>query len=160
MTNIENSMNNFLKIHTLLRIFCSVILAAYTTSLNAQIAQAEEPMSLRTVMEKLGHDMEAVTGAISKEDWALITELAPKIANHAEPPMSEKVQILTWLGSDAGKFRSFDMQVQAAATEMGEAAKQADGQRVIEAFSKTQQSCLACHQNFRQPFVKRFYGER
>ena len=35
-----------------------------------------------------------------------------------------------------------------------------DGQAVIAAFSKTQQSCLACHQSFRQSFVEQFYGSR
>ncbi|MFA7625296.1 MAG: cytochrome c [Pusillimonas sp.] len=153
-------MNNILKLPSLLGIFFSVILTVFTTNLKAQTVQVEDPMNLRTIMEKLGHDMETVTRAISTEDWLLISKLAPEIAHHAEPPMSEKVQILTWLGTDAGEFRSFDMQVQEAATEMGEAAKQADGQRVIGAFAKTQQSCLACHQSFRQPFIKRFYGER
>lgn len=153
-------MNNILKLPSLLGIFFSIILTAFTTNPKAQTVQVEEPMGLRTIMEKLGHDMEAVTRAISTEDWLLITKLAPEIAHHTEPPMSEKAQILTWLGTDAGKFRSLDIQVQEAATEMGEAAKQADGQRVIEAFAKTQQSCLACHQSFRQPFIKRFYAER
>lgn len=74
--------------------------------------------------------------------------------------MSEKVQILTWLGTEAGRFRSFDIQVHDAATAMGEAAKRSDGQGVITAFSRTQQSCLACHQSFRQPFLEHFYGAR
>lgn len=153
-------MNTFLKTPALLRLSLSVALTGFATGLNAQSVPVEKPMELRTIMETLDRDMQAVTSAISKEDWALVAELAPKIANHAEPPMSEKVQILTWLGTDAGKFRGFDVQVHEAATEMGEAAKQADGQKVITTFSKTLQSCLACHQSFRQPFVKRFYGER
>jgi len=41
-------------------------------------------------MEQLGRDMQAVTGAISMEDWARVVELAPKIARHAEPSLSEK----------------------------------------------------------------------
>ncbi|MBS0291378.1 MAG: cytochrome c [Proteobacteria bacterium] len=117
-------------------------------------------MALREVMDQLGRDMQAVTGAISKEDWALVAELAPKIARHAEPPASEKIRILAWLATDAGKFRGFDAQVHDAATAMGEAAQHSDGQAVIAAFAKVQQSCLACHQGFRKPFVQHFYEKR
>ena len=117
-------------------------------------------MALRSVMEKLGRDMQAVTGAISKEEWTLVAELAPKIAKHAEPPLGEKMRILGWLGTDAGKFRGFDGQVHDAASSMGDAAKRGDGPAVIAAFSKTQQSCLACHQSFRQSFMKQFYESR
>ncbi|MDO5667027.1 MAG: cytochrome c [Alcaligenaceae bacterium] len=111
-------------------------------------------------MEQLAHDMEAVTAAISRDDWERVAELATKIANHEEPEQSEKVEILAWLGSEAGKFRGFDLEVTEAATAMGEAAKQGDGLKVIESFSKTQQSCYACHQMFRKPFVEKFYGQQ
>ncbi|TKR55131.1 cytochrome c [Allopusillimonas ginsengisoli] len=134
-----------------------VVLASTTTLLSAQTAAPEKPLVLQGVMEKLGQDMQAVTGAISIEDWALVAELAPKTARHAEPPPEEKVRIVTWLGKDAGKFRGFDVQVHEEATAMGEAATRGDGEAVINVFAKVQQTCLACHQSFRKPFVKQFY---
>jgi len=159
---MEKLVNPLSNTRSCLAIVLSVTLASFTTGLAAQSAQAEaaKPMALRAVMEKLGRDMQAVTGAISKEEWALVAELAPQIANHAQPPASERMRILTWLGADAGKFRGFDGQVHEAATAMGEAATQRDGQAVISAFAKIQQSCLACHQSFRQSFVEKFYGGR
>jgi hypothetical protein len=87
-------------------------------------------------MDKLGRDMQAITGAISKEEWAVVAELAPKIANHAEPPVAEKMRILAWLGTDAGKFRSHDGQTHESATAMGDAAKRGDGLAVISAFRR------------------------
>lgn len=111
-------------------------------------------------MDQLGRDMQAVTGAISREDWTLVTRLAPDIARHPEPPLSEKMRIITWLGTDAGKFRGFDGEVHDAAIAMGEAATRGDGQAVIAAFAKLQQGCLACHQTFRKPFTEHFYGTR
>lgn len=135
-----------------------VILVVFTMGRNAQPVQDERAMALFAIMEQLGHDMQAVAGAISREDWERVAELAPKIVNHAGPPMPEKVKIVTWLGADAGTFRGFDVQVHEAATAMSEATKQADDQEVITAFSKTQQSCLACHQSFRPSFTKQFYG--
>ena len=153
-------MSHLLNHRQLLTIALSVALATAATGLGAQSAEAAKPMALRSVMERLGRDMQAVTGAISKEEWTLVAELAPKIAKHAEPPLGEKMRILGWLGTDAGKFRGFDGQVQDAASAMGDAAKRGDGQAVIAAFSKMQQSCLACHQSFRQSFVEQFYGSR
>ena len=153
-------MNQLLKPRSFFTIALSMALVTAATGLGAQSVDAAKPMALRIVMEKLGRDMQTVTGAISKEEWALVAELAPKIGKHAEPPLAEKMRILAWLGADAGKFRGFDGQVQGAATAMGDAAKRSDGQAVIAAFSKTQQSCLACHQSFRQSFVEQFYGSR
>lgn len=126
----------------------------------ARAAEPEQPMALRGVMQQLGRDMQAVTGAISKEDWAVVADLAPRIAQHEQPPAREKLRILGWLGSDAGKFRSLDGEVEQAATALGEAAGRADGPGVIAAFAKTQQSCLACHQEFRGSFIQHFYEQR
>ncbi len=119
-----------------------------------------ESMGLRSVMKRLGQDMQAVTGAISREDWAMVEELAPEIARHAEPPMAEKVRILRWLGVDAGTFREFDAQVERAADGMAGAAARGDGPQVIHAFAEVQQACLGCHQQYRKPFAKHFYGRR
>lgn len=153
-------MSLSLNIRSLFKVALSVTLAATAPRLGAQSAEAAKPTALRAVMEKLGRDMQAVAGAISKEEWARVAELAPGIAKHAEPPMSEKMRILGWLGADAGKFRSLDGEVHDAATAMGEAARRNDGQAVIAAFSRTQQSCLACHQSYRRSFTKKFYGKR
>lgn len=137
-----------------------VMLTASAVAFGAQAVEPEKPTALRKIMEQLGRDMQAVTGAISMEDWARVAELAPKIARHAEPPLSEKMRILTWLGTDAGKFRSFDGQTHETASAMGEAAERGDGQAVITAFAKVQQSCLDCHQDFRKPFLEHFHEQR
>lgn len=152
-------MKNIFKPQSLLRFLIPLCLAAFCTTSYAENMEVEKKTSLHKVMEKLGHDMEAVTTAISKEDWDSVAELAARIASHEEPEKSEKVEILTWLGDKAGKFRGFDLEVTDAATAMGEAAEQGDGLKVIESFSKTQQSCFACHQMFRKPFVEKFYGK-
>lgn len=131
-----------------------------TSILRAQTEKPDKPMALRAIMEQLGQDMQAVTGAISEEDWALVAQLAPKIGRHAGPPLSEKMRILSWIGADAGKFRGFDEQVEDAATALGEAATRGDGQEVIVAFGKVQQRCLACHQEYRKSFQEHFYEKR
>ncbi len=157
---MENLVSHILKSRSFFAIALSVALAASAAEPGAQSAEVAKPMALREVMHKLGRDVQAVAGAISMEDWPRVAELAPKIARHAEPPMSEKVRILAWLGTNAAEFRRFEGQVHEAATAMGEAAKRGDGEAVIAAFSRTQQSCLACHQGFRRSFVEQFHGRR
>lgn len=130
------------------------------SSLRAQVLEPARPMALRSVMQQLRQDMQAVAGAISREDWILVADLAPRIASHAEPPLSEKMRILNWLGTDAGRFRGFDGQVHDAALAMGKVATRGDGEEVIAAFGKVQQHCLACHREFRQSFQAHFYGKR
>lgn len=119
-----------------------------------------EPMQLRRIMQELGKNMQAVTDGISREDWRLVADTAPRIAEHPQPPLAEKVRILAFVGSDAGRFRRFDEQTHQAARTMEQAAKQGDGQAVVAAFATLQNSCLACHQNFRKPFVEHFHGQR
>lgn len=117
-----------------------------------------KPMALRGIMDQLGLDMQEVAGAIAREDWEAVAALAPRMTDHEEPPATEKVRILAWLGTDALKFRGHDKQVGEDAVRMGQAAGEGDGEAVIDAFADVQRSCLACHQAYRQDFVKRFYG--
>ena len=125
----------------------------------AQDAQTADPTALRGIMQQMGANLQAVTDAISREDWKTVAELAPKIANHDQPPMLEKVKILAWLNVDAPKFKGLDGEVEKAATAMGEAAQKGDGEAVIADFAKVQQSCLACHAGYRQKFIDHFYGK-
>ncbi len=134
-----------------------VIFLATLTTASAQPANAEKPMALRTIMEKMGQEMQKVTGAIAKEDWPAITLLATQIAQHAEPPPQEKVQIITWLGPQAGKFRGFDSQSHQSAMAMAQSASQHDGAGVIDAFAKVQSACMGCHQAFRKDYLQHFY---
>lgn len=124
----------------------------------ALAADAEKPMAVRTVMQQLGSNMQAVTGAIALEDWALVAQLAERIADHPEPPLLEKARVFAWLGTDVLKFRGLDGKVHEAAMSLHDVAKQGDGEGVINAFAKVQQSCLACHQSYRQSFRQHFYG--
>ena len=135
----------------------AIVSLTSAATLYAETEKTIEPLVLQGVMQQLGRDMQAVTGAIATEDWSTVAELSPKIARHAQPPMMEKLRILSWLDSDAGKFRGFDGEVHDAATAMEKAAMRGEGQAVIKAFSEVQLSCLGCHQEFRAPFIKHFY---
>ncbi|MBU1214943.1 MAG: cytochrome c [Gammaproteobacteria bacterium] len=121
-------------------------------------ARADEPSVLRQVMQALGSDMQVVTGGIAREDWQLVAKTAPLIAKHPQPPLSEKVRIIRYMGAEMSLFKALDGETHQAALELGKAADEQDGAKVIAAFGKLQQTCLACHQRFRSGFVQHFYG--
>jgi len=135
------------------------LLAAVTLIFTTCAAQATEPLALQQVMKDMGKNMQIVTDGISREDWTLVEYTAHLIGEHPEAPLSEKVRIMTFMGSNMGRFKSFDGQTHEAAHEMAEAAQEKDGLKVIAAFQKLQTGCLSCHQAFRPAFVAHFYGK-
>lgn len=119
-----------------------------------------KPLELHRIMQELGKNMQTITDAISHKDLMLVAKVAPQIVEHPEPPIIEKIRILTFIGTDMGKFESHDEATHQAARALEQVAARNDGQGVIGAFANLQNSCLACHQSFRKSFVEHFYGQR
>ncbi|MEO7053688.1 MAG: cytochrome c [Rhizomicrobium sp.] len=115
------------------------------------------PMALTAIMRDLAQDMQAIAAAIAHEDWPKAAIVAARIADHPQPPFSEKLRILAFVGNDTPRFRSYDQQVHQAAQQLAQAAQRADGTATISAFATLQTACLGCHQQFRQPFRKHFH---
>lgn len=143
--------------------FIAAVAACLFFSGNIAQVQADETagnkaLQFRGIMQGLDRNMQDITAAISREDWELVALLAPKIAKHPEPPLAEKMRILAYLGTKASEFHRIDAQTHEAARDMEQVAEFGDGKAVIQAFARVQENCLACHQNFRKPFVEHFYG--
>lgn len=121
---------------------------------------AAEPLALQKVMKDLGKNMQVITDGISREDWELVAKTAPLIADHPQPPFSEKMRIMGFVGTNMAKFKAHDGETHDQAQAVGKAAKAQDGQAVILAFQKLQTSCYNCHSEFRKPFLEHFYGKK
>lgn len=126
----------------------------------ADDAGKTKPLALRKIMQDMGKNMQLITDGISREDWEIVAKVAPLVADHPQPPMAEKLRILQFAGVNAGKFKEYDEKTHLAARALEQAAMRSDGQAVISSFATLQNSCLACHQRFRKPFVENFYGQR
>ena len=74
--------------------------------------------------------------------------------------MMEKMRIMSFVGTNMGKFKAHDGETHEQAQAVGKAAKAKDGPGVILAFQKLQTSCYNCHSEFRKPFVEHFYGKK
>lgn len=116
-----------------------------------------EPMALRLIMQDLELNMQRIASAIIREDLATVAEISPLVADHEQPPMSEKMRILSFMGSDAGAFKSLDGVTHDTAMMLKEVAENEDSDAVIKTYAELLQSCVACHKKFKQPFVAHFY---
>lgn len=134
--------------------------SAADTQAPAKAGAGVKPLALRKIMQGLDVDMQAIAGGIAREDWPMIAKLAPRIAEHPQPPAAEQQRVLTFLGKDAEKFEHYDEQTHHAAEALHEAAARADGKGVIAGYATIQTLCLGCHQSFRKPIVTHFYGQR
>ncbi|MDP1871296.1 MAG: cytochrome c [Gallionella sp.] len=123
-------------------------------------AWADEPLALQQVMRDLGKNMQVITDGISRGDWDQVEKTAPLVADHPQPPFSEKMLIMGFMGTNMGKFKAYDGETHEQALAVGKAAKAKDGQGAILAFQKLQTSCYSCHSEFRKPFVEHFYGKK
>ncbi|HJW44042.1 MAG TPA: hypothetical protein VJ463_06275 [Geothrix sp.] len=125
----------------------------------AMLRSADAP-NLREVMAGLGRHMEAITAAISREDWPSVSVGAARIAGHPQPPMSEKMRIMGFAGTRVSQFRTYDSETRRQAQAVGAAADAGDGPGAILAFAKLQESCLGCHQAFRKAYIQHVRGAR
>lgn len=123
-------------------------------------ARADEPLALQQVMRDLGKNMQIITDGISRGDWEQVEKTAPLIADHPQPPFSEKLRIISFMGTNMSKFKAHDGETNKQAQAVGKAAKAKDGQGVILAFQQLQTSCYSCHSEFRKPFIAHFYGKK
>ena len=145
---------------TILTLAAGMALAVPTDTTTAETGgQAIQPLALQQIMKDLGSNMQVVTYGISREDWELVERTAPLIASHPQPPLTEKMRIMSFMGSDMGRFKGHDETTHNAAHTVGQAAANKDAKAVITAFQALQMACLGCHQEFRKPFVAHFYGK-
>ena len=126
--------------------------------LSVSSVMANETTGLQLMMQELNRNMQAVTDGISREDWELVKVTAPRIASHAQPPMSERMRIASFMGTEMKRFKALDGETHQAARELERAADSKNGQQVVEAFGKLQMTCLNCHQTYRSRFIKHFHG--
>ncbi len=138
-----------------------LILSSTVFSDNKQVdssIEPAEPLKLRKIMQEMGRNMQVIVDGISREDWKLVADTAPLIADHPKPPLTERTRIIAFIGTDAKNFKSFDKHTHDTARELTESAARGDSAAVLADFSSLQKTCLTCHQAFRETVQEHFYG--
>lgn len=141
-------------------IFITMFIVTGQVYAEATSSDPQPPKTLLEAMQALGHEMQNITTGISSENWSQVEKSALHIADHPRPSMTERMRIMSFLGSDKSTFKSFDKKTHATARIIAKAAADHDGAKVISEFAVLQQSCLDCHQSFREKFQKHFGEQR
>ena len=66
------------------------------------------PFVLQKVMKDLGKNLQTITDGIPREDWELVEKTTSLVADHPQPPMTEKMRIMGFMGTNMGKFKTYD----------------------------------------------------
>jgi len=140
------------KIATVLLLTISTIATTW-----ADETPPKNAMVLRQIMQELDNNMQLTNHAISREDWDVVAKTALLIAEHPEPPFSEKLRIMMFFGRDISRLKQLDGQTHQAAKNLATEAKTGNRQDIIISFNTLEQSCTNCHQQFKNAFVKHFY---
>lgn len=134
------------------------LLAGLATTAQANDIALPEPLALRKIMQDLEKNMHLMADGIAREDWPLVEKVAPRIADHPQPPFIEKIRIMGFVGTHIGKYKAYDGSIDEHAQAVGKAAKSKDSHGAMLMFRKLQASCDSCHNEFQKPFVAHFYN--
>ena len=159
MRSCENPTSARFMAAIIILLFSCAVHCGESSRDDIQEGLAVKPMALKGIMQQLATDMAKMTDAVSREDWKMVADIADRVADHDQPPLSEKMRILGFIGKESGKFKTYDKKVHDAARDIQKAAQQNDGYGMIESFSRVQKNCLACHQEFRDRFQAHFYKQ-
>ena len=140
------------KIATVLLLTISTIATTW-----ADETPPKNAMVLRQIMQELDNNMQLTNHAISREDWDVVAKTALLIAEHPEPPFSEKLRIMMFFGRDISRLKQLDGRTHQAAKNLATEAKTGNRQNIMRSFNTLEQSCTNCHQQFKNAFVKHFY---
>ncbi len=116
-----------------------------------QKANQPETMPLVPMMQQLLEDIQQVDRGIYTEDFAMIEEGAVNISDHPTMTSDDKKLVKQTLGKEMKQFVNFDMVVHHHADSMRIAAVEENMQKVLEHYRITQQGCVDCHSNYREP---------
>ncbi|WP_445665846.1 hypothetical protein [Fodinibius sp. AD559] len=116
-----------------------------------QKASQPETMPLVPMMQQLLTDIQQVDRGIYTEDFGMIEEGAGNISDHPTMTPEDKKLVKSTLGEEMQQFVNFDMVVHHHADSMRIAAVEQNMQKVLEHYRITQQGCVDCHSNYREP---------
>jgi hypothetical protein len=122
---------------------CLLCLIAPTAAL------ADEPITLREIMQGLRDSLVTVTDGLLTDDFELVARGALEIAKHPQIPAEQVQRVAQELGPEMPAFKQFDTRVHDLSLELGSAAEAQDRSAAITAYQKIIDGCLACHATYK-----------
>ncbi|HNL37233.1 MAG TPA: hypothetical protein PKI88_09035 [Agitococcus sp.] len=97
-------------------------------------------MALSKIMQELDNNMQLTNHAMTRGDWDVVAKTALLIAEHPEPPFSEKLRIMMFFGRDISRLKQLDGQTHQAAKNLATEAKTGNRQNIISSFRRVNQN--------------------
>lgn len=97
-------------------------------------------MVLSKIMQELDNNMQLTNHAMTRGDWDVVAKTALLIAEHPEPPFSEKLRIMMFFGRDISRLKQLDGQTHQAAKNLATEAKTGNRQNIISSFRRVNQN--------------------
>ncbi|NIR58386.1 MAG: hypothetical protein GWO02_02135 [Gammaproteobacteria bacterium] len=116
-------------------------------------ARAAEPTgapTLREIMRHLHHDLSDVHRGLMYEDYSLIARAARSIAEHPPIRVPERRLIEQRLGEETAAFAGLDEEVHDRSLAIAGAARAERLDEIVRHSRSLVDSCVACHQAFRE----------
>lgn len=110
-------------------------------------AAGDGPME--KMMQELSVNMARINEGLWREAFSEVAQAAEGIAEHPMPPLLQRLELLTELGTDAPRFMEADKALKAAAVAVTEAATRRDLGEVLSRYQVLQQRCITCHTWYR-----------
>lgn len=116
------------------------------------VRSTRDTLPLLLIMRNLERNMVAVQAGIWRGDHEVVREAARAMADHARIPGREIEMIRSALGEDGLKgFVAADQYWHEQATELANAARDGDMDRIVPLTAELLQRCASCHTEYRQP---------
>jgi len=110
---------------------------------------ADEPITLREIMQGLRDSLVTVTDGLLTDDFELVARGALEIAKHPQIPAEQVQRVVQELGPEMPAFKQFDTRVHDLALEISAAAAAQDRSAAISAYQKMIEGCFACHTTYK-----------
>ncbi|MGY5850645.1 hypothetical protein [Salegentibacter sp. F14] len=120
---------------------------------NKQLTSSEK---LLPIMSQLMVDMNRINEGVFMENYPMIDSAAYRIANHAEIDPNQKQIIKKNLGKSMEEFARIDKAVHDRAVSISKAAKQKNMGEILSEYHILQNSCVNCHNQFRDRLQSEF----
>ncbi len=114
-----------------------------------QEAEVIQEKGLKSVMQGLLKDTQALTEGIFLEDYKKIEAAAKNIANHPTPGTLTMRKVMAGLGAEMGVFKGFDMKVHDTALVIANSASEQNMSKIISGYHQMIDGCQSCHAQFK-----------
>jgi hypothetical protein len=119
----------------------------------AATAKSDNGKTLKGVMQDLSLNLNLVHDGIMTENYGAIEVAARKIANHPKPTNMGSIMGIVGV-SNLPSFKAHDTEVHDLAMAVSDAAKAKDLGKIVLNTNKLVNSCVRCHQGFRDKVVQ------